>query len=135
MGLVMVGSVSAECEGSNIQVMKTAIGNQDLNYDFNGDGVVNLSDIVYYTQNSCEMIEDEEPEETIPIIEETKSGSPIDAFKQKDGSTSYIFKGHAYQLDQGVLLRWTEGYVGTVYYKDLRINIEDGVGINIKVIK
>ena len=89
-----------------------------------------------YSYNIVRFAQECEQEQTVntPKVD-TRKGNGITVLPKEDGSKSYFMKAHAFQLEQGIVLKWTKGYIGTVNYKDMRIIIEDGKGINIKVLK
>lgn len=113
------------CSAEDLARFKQAIKDQDLNYDYNNDGVVNLSDAGFFAQQCRE-------EEVKISLPQKKTGNGIKVIPQEDGSISYIFKAHAYQIEKGTIIRWTRGYWGTVTYKEFLITIQDGTGVNVR---
>lgn len=133
--LMSVSSVSAysrlECARDGA-IMRSYLGTSHPQWDLNSDGVVNLRDVTILSQKCFNSDDSEDEADPEPVIKEKKSGSSIKIVTLPDGSKSYLFKAHAFQLERGVLLRWSPGYVGVFEWNNKRIMIEDGSGINIK---
>lgn len=136
----LLGSVSAysmlECARDSA-LMSEALGTDSSEWDFNGDGVVNLIDVGLLAKKCYAEDNTNETEEDVVIPEPVikRGGDGITARPMMDGSVSYFFKAHAYQLSNGVLLQWSKGFVGSVLYDGFEIMIQDGVGVNVKEVK
>lgn len=126
-GAITVKADLGKCTQEDIEGMSDAVINQNLEYDYNNDGVVNLADAGLFAKQCNE----------VPINEPTKKigGNGIKVLPMEDGSTTYLFKAHAFQIKQGVLLTWTKGYWGSITYDNLLITIQDGTGVNVKVVE
>jgi len=106
--------------------------NHGLECDFNNDGLWSLIDIAHFARNRCQE-ETNEPEPVNKPIKKNKSNKGIlQTIPQPDGSMTYITNAHAFQLKQGVLLTWTKGFQGRIYWENKTITIQDGKGINIR---
>jgi len=119
---------SSECDDL-ISRFKDNYNNYDPEFDFNNDGVVDLIDV----GELGVMCNNPEPEHHNKKVF-TKRSSTTRVYPQSDGSITYGVYGRAFQLEKGVVLRWTPGFLGQITYNNKFVTIEDGVGVNIRVV-